>query len=177
MRRLAAGILMLAACGVAGTALAQEGAYAGMNIVSIGYSKDNFPSADPTAVVFKLGRTLHPNLAVEARAGFGVGKDTVTYLGTPVDVELDHYFGVYGKAILPIAEGLAVYGLLGLIGAKVTAKGFGYSSSNSDTSASFGIGADLPLGRHWALSLEWAELFKESDAKVEAASLGLTYRY
>jgi len=177
MMRLARALVGIAACAVLGTGWAQEGSYGGASFASVHYTKDGFPSADPSAVAFKLGWRLNRFLAVEARAGFGVGDDTVTYLGTPVDVSISHYFGVYGKGILPLSKWFEVYGVVGVIGGRVIADGFGYRAESSDTGASYGAGFDIALGRHWGLTFEWAELFKDQDFKVQASSFGVTYRY
>ena len=177
MRWLARGLVATAAaCGL-GSAWAQEGTYAGVSYASIHYTQDGFPSADPNAVAFKLGWRANRFAAVEARAGFGVGDDTVTYLGSPVDVSIDHYFGVYGKGILPFSDWFSVYGLLGVVGGRVTADGFGYRANSSDTGVSYGAGLDLGLGRHWGLNFEWAQLFKDTGFKVQGTSFGVTYRY
>jgi len=177
MRRLAQALIAMAAfCGL-GSAWAQEGTYAGVSYASIHYTQDGFPSADPNAVAFKLGWRANRFAAVEARAGFGVGDDTVTYLGNPVDVAITHYFGVYAKGILPLADWFSVYGVLGVIGGRVTADGFGYRVDSSDTSVSYGAGIDFALGRHWGMTFEWAELFKDTGFKVQGTSFGVTYRY
>jgi len=177
MRSFAGAVVTLAALCCAGPALAQVGTYSGLSFVSVNYEEDGFPSADPQAVAFKLGANLHRNLAVEARAGFGVGEDTVTFQGVPVEVRIDHYFGVYGKAIAPLTDSFSAYGLVGLVAGKVTARGFGYSASSSDTDWSFGLGFDLTMSKSVALSLEWARLFEGTDFKVEAASVGFIFKH
>ena len=177
MKPFAAAVLAMVAWCCAGLALAQDGIYAGASFGSLSYKEDGLPTVRPQALAFKAGRDLHRNIAVEVRAGFGVGDDTVSIAGTPVEFTLDHYFGVYGKGILPLTEDFLVYGVLGVAAGKVTAQGFGYSASRSDTAVSFGLGIDLALSRHHVLNFEWAELFDGSDYKVEAASLGYTYKY
>jgi hypothetical protein len=177
MKSLATAVLALAALCCAAPGLAQDGIYAGVSYGLVTYKEDGLPSVRPQALAFKAGRDLHPNIAVEVRAGFGVGDDTVSIAGTPVDFEIDHYAGVYAKGILPLAEAFSVYGLLGVVAGKVTARGFGYSASSSDTSVSFGLGIDLAFSRHSVVNFEWAELFHGPDYKVEAASLGYTYKY
>ena len=175
MRSWVAAVVMMAWC--AGPAWAQEGTYAGVGYGSVAYEKDGFPTAEPAVLAFRLGRQIHRHLAFEARAGFGVGDDTVAYPGVPVTVKIDHYFGLYAKGILPLAESLSAYGLLGVMAGKVTAKGFGYIESRSDTEVSFGLGIDLAVSRHSAITFEWVELFSGSDYKVESASIGFAYRY
>ena len=177
MRRITA-LLLLAAALFAGPALAQgSGTYAGVNYVWANYSADGFPHASPTALSFRIGQELNRNFAVEARAGFNVGADTVAYQGQPVDVELVKAFSVYAKGILPVTEGFALYALAGVVGGRVSATGPGTKVSQSNTDLSLGAGIDLALDRHWGLALEWAQLFSGDDYKVDAASVGLTYRY
>ncbi|HEX5094158.1 MAG TPA: porin family protein [Burkholderiales bacterium] len=177
MKWLLRSLAGIAACGALATGWAQEGTYAGVSYASVHYTQDGFPSADPSAAAFKLGRRLNPFLAIEARAGFGVGDDTVTYLGSPVDVSIDHYFGLYAKGILPLGDAFSVYGVAGVVGGRVIADGFGYRATRSDTGLSYGAGIDIALGRRWGLNFEWAELFKDSDFKVQGTSFGMTYRY
>lgn len=174
MRSLA-GAVVMACC--AGAASAQEGVYAGVSYGSVTYREDGFPTAEPAALAFRLGRDIHRNFGFEARAGFGVGDDTVSHLGVPVTVKVDRYFGVYGKGILPLADSFSVYGLLGVIAGKVTAQGFGYSASRSDTELSFGLGINLAVSRHNAITFEWAQLFSDSGYEVETASIGFVYTY
>ena len=178
MRSFAAAVLAMAAWWCAGSASAQQGTYFGLGYGSVSYDReDAFPTAAPAVLAFKLGREINRNLAFEARAGFGVGDDTVSVLGVPVDVRIDHYFGLYGKGTLPLSESFSVYGLIGVIAGKVTARGFGYSASSSDTALSYGLGIDLGVSRHAGLTFEWVELFEGTGYQVEAASLGFVYRY
>jgi hypothetical protein len=177
MKSFATAILAIAALCCAGPALAQDGIYSGVSFGSLSYDQDGLPTVKLQALAFKAGRELTRNFAVEVRAGFGVGDDTVSIAGTPVEFTLDHYFGVYGKGILPVSEYFAFYGVLGVAAGKVTAQGFGYSASSSDTAVSFGLGFDLAFSQHHVLYFEWAELFYGSDYEVDAASLGYVYRY
>lgn len=178
MKSFATAILTLAAFCCAAPALAQDGLYyVGVNYAGATYKQEGVPNVHPSALAFKAGRELHRNLAVEVRAGFGVGHDTVTYLGMPVDFRLDHFFGFYGRGVLPLSEYSSVYGLIGLVGGRVTARGAGTSASSSDTGVSLGLGFELGINRHSAVNFEWAELFEGTDYKIEAASLGYTYRY
>lgn len=177
MRSFAAALLAMAAGWCAGAASAQEGTYFGLGYGSVSYQEDGLPTAEPAVLAFRLGRQLHANWALEARAGFGVGDDTVSVLGVPVDVRIDHYFGLYGKGILPLAESFSVYGLIGVIAGKASARGFGYSASRSDTALSYGLGIDLAVSRHAGLTFEWVQLFEGTGYQVEAATLGFVYRY
>lgn len=177
MKSFTTAVLALAAFCCASAAPAQDGTYVGVSYGLVTYQEDGLPTVRPQFLAFKAGRDLHPNIAVEVRAGFGVGDDTVNVAGTPVDFKIDHYAGVFGKGILPLADAFSVYGLVGLVAGKVTARGFGYSASSSDTSFSVGLGIDLAFSRHSVVNVEWSELFQGTGYKVEAASLGYTYMY
>ena len=177
MKSFATAVLAIVAWFCASPAQAQDGIYSGVSFGALSYEQDGLPTVRPQALAFKAGRELTRNFAVEVRAGFGVGDDTVSIAGTPVEFTLDHYLGAYAKGILPVSESFAFYGVLGVAAGKVTAKGFGYSASRSDTAVSVGLGVDLALSQHHVLNFEWAELFGGSDYTVDAASLGYTYRY
>jgi hypothetical protein len=160
---------MVAASVCAGAALAQQQqqrTYIGGNLVWADYSASGSASASPTALAGRLGREFSRHLAVEGRVGLGIDDDA--------GVDLDYFFGVYGRGILPLADIFSIYGLLGFTAGKVSAPGRG---SDSDTDISYGFGADLAIGRNLAVNFEWAKLFEGSGYEVEATSLGLVYRY
>ena len=167
MKSIAAAVVMVAATAFAGTAVAQqERTYIGGNLVWADYSASGFGSATPTALAGRFGREFTRNLAVEGRLGLGIDDDE--------GVDLDHLFGVYGRAILPLADIFSIYGMLGFTAGKVSAPGRG---SDSDTDISYGFGADLAVGRNLAVNFEWAKLFEGSGYDVEATSVGIVYRY
>ena len=167
MKTIAVAILMAAASVFSGAALAQQQrTYFGGNLVWADYSASGFGSATPTALAGRFGREFTRNLAVEGRLGLGIDDDE--------GVDLDHFFGVYGRAILPLADIFSIYGMLGFTAGKVSAPGRG---SDSDTDISYGFGADLAIGRNLAVNFEWAKLFEGSGYDVEATSVGIVYRY
>jgi len=154
-----------------------SGSYVGLSYVWSTYTADNFPTANPKALSIRVGWAASRYFALEARGTFNVGTDTVTYQGAPVDVELVKAFGGYLKGILPVSDAFSLYALAGAVGGRVKATGAAYEASQSKTGLSLGAGIDLAFDRHWGLALEWAQLFGGETYKVQAASLGLTYRY
>lgn len=169
MKSIAVAVLTVAALTCAGAATAQqERTYFGGNLVWADYSASGGPSATPTMLSGRFGREFSRHLAVEGRLGLGIDDDA--------GVDVDHFFGVYGRAILPLADIFSIYGMLGFTAGKVSVSGPG-GGSDTDTDLSYGFGADLAVGRNLAVNFEWAKLFEGSGYEVEATSVGIVYRY
>lgn len=171
MKAIAVAVLMVAALACAGAATAQqERSYIGGNIVWTDYSASGFPSSNPTVLAGRFGREFSRHFAVEGRLGLGIDDDA--------GVDLDHFFGIYARGILPLADIFSIYGLVGFTAGKVSGtRPGGGSFSDSDTDVSYGFGADLSIGRGLAINFEWAKLFEGSGYEVEATSVGIVYRY
>lgn len=151
--------------------------YAGVNYGIAKYKEDGVPTANLTALSFKLGTFLHPNFAVEARLGTGVGDDTVTFLGVPVKVELDNFYGFYGRAFIPTGTAFRPYGMVGYTHGKINASALGVSASDSDSDFSYGIGADVEMSKAAALNFEYGRLFSGDGYKVDGFSAGVTFKF
>ncbi len=170
---------------VASSAFAAEpGFYAGVNYAQTDYKESGFPTVSPTALVFKLGKELNPNIAIEGRLGVGLSDDGfgVDILGTPVTVSLDidNFYGVYLKGRLPTGL-ITPYGLIGWTKGKLTATaaggGISASYSDSDSSVSYGFGVDFPVGKTTAINLEYAQLLKGDGYKINGISVGMAFRF
>jgi opacity protein-like surface antigen len=160
-----------------GTAQAQQSAYGGISLSSAEIRIDGLSTAKPTALGVKLGSQASPNFAVEARLGKGIADDSVN----GVDVEIDTYYGLYAKGIVPMTNLFSAYGLLGYTRGEVTASGPGGSRSDWDGDVSYGFGVDFALSQSTSINIEWARLLKGSIAgssyKVNALSLGANFRF
>lgn len=163
---------------IQGAAQAQsEGLYAGVALTQISYKEEGFPAAKPIAITGKFGNQFTPNLALEGRFGIGISDDEIDAGGIPVKLEVDNYYGLYGKAMLPVSPNVSLYGLLGFTRAKVTASAGGFSASGSDDDVSFGIGGEFGISQSASISLEWARLLNVEGVKIEGLSLGASFRF
>lgn len=79
-------------------------------------------------------------LGVEAEASTGVDDETVN-AGVPVELKLQHQIAAYGMAFLPVNENLDLFARVGYGETKIKASGGGVSSSGSDHSVNYGVGA------------------------------------
>lgn len=163
---------------VQGSAQAQtQGLYAGVALTQVSYKEEGFATAKPISMSGRFGNQFSPNVALEGRLGIGVSDDEVDAAGIPVAVEVDYYFSILGKGILPLSSVASLYGLLGFTSGKVTASAFGNSFSASDSDISYGIGGEFNVSRTAAVNLEWARLWSGDGYKVEGLSLGVNFRF
>lgn len=158
-------------------AYAAQDLYGGVNYGVAKYKEDGVPSASLDTLAFKLGTFLHPNFAIEVRLGTGVGDDTVTVSGIPVKVEIDNFYGFYGRAFIPTGSGFRPYGMVGWTKGEVTATALGASASEDDSDFSYGLGADIEITKAVSLNVEYARLFKGDGYKVEGFSAGVAFRF
>lgn len=171
-KNLSAALIVLALV----TPAANAGMYAGANFSIVEYEESGLDSVEPTALVLRLGNEFTPNLALEARLGIGLSDDSVNVFGTTVDVEVDQFVGVYGRAIAPLGA-VSLYGLIGYTDGELTASANGVSISADDSDLSYGVGADFVLNKTSAVNVEWARLLSTSDYDVTALSVGYRYNF
>lgn len=120
---------------------------------------------DPTVLGLgaHAGAVLHPNLAAEARLGLGLGEDD--------NLEIDNYFALLAKGILPVDSNLAVYGVAGLARVAYSVDGWWGNASGTESGIALGIGAQYHPTRELTLNAEFLML-----PEVEALSLGISHR-
>lgn len=159
------------------SAHAESAPYAGISVSRVQYKEDGFPKAEPSAISFKYGVQFNPNFAVETRLGTGLSDGDVTISGTRVSVGVDSFIGIYLKGIIPVTNHFAPYGMVGYTNAKLKLKSGAFSETASDSDFSYGAGADFPVSKNVSLNLEIARLFSGDGYKVDAVSLGATYKF
>lgn len=140
------------------------------------YGGASFSSVDigdiaPSAIGAHIGAKLHPNLAAEVRFGIGMGDDK--------GWEIDNYYSVLAKGILPIQDNLSVYGLVGFSRVAVSYSEtwcdpfygcFKAEGEASDSGLSLGAGAEFALTPKISLSAEYLMMVDDADALSVAAS-------
>lgn len=156
-----------------------EGAYYGGNLSFLDYSEEGI-SEDPslTAIYGRLGTNFNENFSGEFRVGFGVGDDSINVLGTDADVELDSLFGAYLRGGIPVSENFFPYVVLGYSRGEITASVSGVGSeSESETDASFGLGADINVSSNLTINLEYMNYFDKDGAEINGFSVGLASKF
>jgi len=167
MKNIGRAAVLAAAIAACGTAFADQGVYVGGVLSRVEFKPDGGPTFTPTAIAAVVGKEFSPNFAGEVRLGAGIAADS--------NVEVDNYVGVYGKGMLPLSKEVAIYGLLGLTSSKLKFTGGGGSAS--DSSLSYGFGADFALNRGTSIGVEWASLVRASGYDVNALSLLAKFKF
>lgn len=166
----------LAALTTGGQAMAEY--YVGGNISSMKVEHDFVSdSADLVALYGRLGTEFTENFSAEIRVGTGIDDDTVNVLGTPVKLELNHFYGAYLRGTLPVTDTFYPYAVVGFTRAELEAKASGVSDSDSGSDVSFGLGADIRLTSNTDLNLEYMNYYDKDDLAIDGFSVGFTYRF
>ena len=150
-------------------------AYVGLSLGSLQYKEDGLDSINPGTALVRLGVPLGRNLALEGRAGGGLGSSSSRGYG----VTLDSFYAAYVKGSLPLGPLFSLYGVGGVAGVNLR-RDFGVRDTR-DTGLSFGVGADVNLGRGLGVNIEWTRLPSGSNAGFDytdsMAAIGLTWRF
>jgi len=170
-------LALLALALLASTAYAaNDGFYAGVNYVQVTYKETGFEKLNPSALMGRVGKEINKNVAVEGRFAVGLSEDSVTILGTKVDLEIDSFVGLYLKGMIPSGS-VTPYGVIGWGSGEVTAKAPGVSVGGDDSDISYGIGLDIAVNKGTFVNLEYGRLFKGDGFKVDALSAGIGFRF
>jgi opacity protein-like surface antigen len=132
-----------------------------------------------------VGYNFHENFAVEGMLGFGVRKDdtTITYAGVPVNVSEDvrNIAGIYVKPKTMIGDSVEVFGRLGWahtrVRATASASGVSASDTGSDSSVSYGVGANYNVTPKVYVGVDYMRYFKKDDTKIDGFTVSAGYRF
>jgi opacity protein-like surface antigen len=137
----------------------------------VSFSSVDLDGVSPKAIGAHVGAKLSENLAAEARFGIGMGDDK--------GFEVDNYYSVLAKGILPIQDNLSVYGLVGFSRVAVSYSEtwcdpffgcFKAEGEGSDSGLSLGAGAEFALTPKISVSAEYLMMVDDADALSVAAS-------
>ena len=168
---------LLAATLITSSAAIAEGTYIGAGYHIGTYDESGFPKANPDGIKLEVGKYIAENVAIEGHLLFGAGSDTVTFLGTDVELKLKNALSVFIKGDLPLSESANVYGLLGFTKGKLEASALGTTVSENDSGLSYGIGAEAGFGSNIYFSGEYIFYISESDYDYTGFNIGLHKKF
>jgi len=147
--------------------------YVGANANFLSYEEGSVMDASLLAVSGRFGAFVHENFSFEARVGLGLidGEDNI--YGTTVDIGLNHFFGIYARAGLPLNEQLYPYALIGYTRGEVEASAYGFTVDEAESDSSFGFGVDFKFNEKMTLNAEFINLLDKGGAEVSGFSLGI----
>lgn len=166
---------MLALLALPLAATAGEGVYVGGAFSQLQYEEDGFDEMNPKAIGVVIGSQLSRNLAVEGRLAFGSATDSVDTIAGEIEVDVDSLLGGYVKALAPLNDSFALYGMMGLtlLEMTATATGAGVSVSDNDSGISFGVGAQVMAGDKVRITVEWAKLITGDAYDLSGMTVGV----
>ncbi|HXC59282.1 MAG TPA: outer membrane beta-barrel protein [Steroidobacteraceae bacterium] len=149
--------------------------YVGMNLGLLDYNEEGIDSLTPALGVLRIGVPLAPNLAIEGRAGTGLGG----YSDGGFHAEVRSFYGAYLKGSLPLSRQFSLYAVGGVAGVNLR-RNFGEGETR-DNGLSLGIGGDLDLRNGAGLNFEWTRLPAGNNAGYDftnsMVSIGVTWKF
>lgn len=108
---------------------------------TLGYSHATYEDGELGGVTGRLGVRFGRFFGVEGEVTVGVAGDEVRYLGTDVDVDLNHDLGIYAVGFAPVNPNFDVFGRVGYGTTDLEASVAGFTASDNQESFNFGVGA------------------------------------
>jgi OmpA-OmpF porin, OOP family len=164
------------ALGMTGTALAENGFYAGASIgqatVDACEGVTNCDDEDTSWKIFG-GWELHRNIAIEA-AWVDLGEISGSFGGLAVSAEADGWT-LAGKGMLPLNEQFGVFGKLGMIMWDVEGGGAASGIDDDGTDLIYGLGAQYMFSDRFGIVGEWE--WYDIDDDVDLFSIGALLKF
>ena len=139
--------------------------------ISYGALETEFANRDfdtPT-LNLALGNIFNPNFAVEGRLGLGVDDDT----DRGIKAEIENYFAIYAKPMLPLSDVLTLYGLLGVAETTIDTN----VGDDDDDDISYGFGLSAKTRQGFDLFVEYISLYDDDNVEVNGFNLGANMRF
>lgn len=124
-----------------------------------------------------LGYELHPNLAVEALASFGVSDGHITVQGVRVDTGVDHMYGLYVKPKLTLTSDLELFGRVGYVRSKLSVRAEGHHDFDSESDASYGLGLAYRINDRLSAVVDYTRYYDKDNLKLQGLSAGLRWKF
>jgi opacity protein-like surface antigen len=187
MKKLGLAALLAAASAVPAVAGAQQNTmaeeanvmYGGAGLTWLGMEGPGSTEDNGVGLQGKIGYTFTPLLGVEGHFGLGLTDGSDTFFdpvngARDVDLGVDYWAGVYGRAQFPVTQSVNVYGLLGLSYVEVDFSGF---DEGSESDLSYGLGANYQLSEQLGAYAEWVSLVNKDNIEVSGLTVGAKFRF
>lgn len=177
------GLVMAGVFALAGNVAQADDAprfYAGVGYSHMTYDAGTAEYTMPITTLH-VGVELNPNLRLEGRYGINAGDDEQDDNGWLMTYEVERYWAVLLRGLVPVTESVSVYGMAGLNSLSVDSHGrtltsgpiYTYRGSASNTESTLGLGGEFRLGDSLALTAEYQWMIED----VSGFNVGLNYRF
>jgi len=157
-------------------AQAETGLYGGVSTLLGSYEESGVPSLDLNFLQAQIGNRFSEYWAIEGRVGMGIGDDVASVGGVNVKLEGEYIVSVFAKGILPINPNFDLYALAGMtytsLDASANFMGNSFSTSESGSDVSFGLGASFQASESTKLFVEYSNFYDKNDISIDGLTLG-----
>ena len=176
MKTLAPAVLAIA--GLYSTACvadapAGQGFYVGGVYSFVQYKESGYSTVQPKTIALSAGWQFSENLALEGRIGASAGSDDLD----GIDIKVDSYYSALLRGSVPASDNFNIYAIAGVTNGKLKASVGGLTVSDSETKASYGIGAEFLIQKQSGIALEWGRFLSGDGYTADAISIGYRYRF
>lgn len=169
-----------------GIASSEDKSYFGIQYGVGDYSENNLSKTfEPTVLIGRLGYYFRPSFSIEGRFRLGVEDDT-QFLpergvsGLDATLELDTILGLYGTGHINLTGSSSLYGVLGVSRVKATTSVPEFppvTSTKIDDSFSYGVGADIGIGKSMVLNIEYMRYLDKDNLELNVIGVGAAFRF
>lgn len=149
--------------------------YGELGYTSLRFHDSGF-NARPAALRAIVGYNFHPNVAVEGMVAGGLSKGSANVGGTDVDVKLQNAYGVFVKPKVNV-DNFELFARLGWTNERVHASSAFGSSSASDDSFAWGVGASYNITPKAYVALDFLRYYSKDSSKIDGWTLGAGYHF
>jgi opacity protein-like surface antigen len=140
------------------------------------YKEEDFDSASPSQIQFKIGKEITDNFVLRFDYYVGLSDDSIEVFGDTVEIEVDSAWSVLAQPKLPLNDQASVYGLVGFSSGKLTVSvpEYDYSASDDDSGVSFGAGIEFNIDQGVGLYAEYVSYLRDEDYDYFGFNLGVS---
>ena len=157
------------------SALISTASFASDNYFSINLSKMELgDTAQFRGFNMDLGRQFGDYIAIEAKLGLSIDDER---LAPGAFISVDHYAGIYAKAMAPVTASTTAYVIGGHTTYKMDSRIGTEAFTFDESDYSIGLGADIEIGETTTFNVEFIRFGDKEDLELDQLSVGLTTHF
>jgi opacity protein-like surface antigen len=143
------------------------------------YSNATYTWSSGTAYRVIIGADLDDSVAIEGLYASGLSSGALTISGYSTYLALNSTYGFYVKPKLKVNENATLFARVGYAQSKgtLTAPSLNYSSTLSNSSLSYGLGASYKINDSMSVNGDYMVYYNNNSAFVNGMTIGIGYRF
>ena len=144
---------------------------------SVGYGQAAYEAFGgrwvPTILRFTVGTNVMDNLAIEGMVATGVRESKVS----GINIEVQKMVGLYAKPFIKMNENFEAYGRVGMLRTTVDASASGISTSETDSSFSYGAGIQYNPDSRGGIFFDYMNYYSKDGEKIFGFNSGVNIKF